>query len=154
MDRIKQGMDTLEPLAHRLCFVRPPFDLDNIAAAADEFGADLILIDYVQRITPPGRHKDQRTAINATMGHLRQFADEGVAVVVVAAVARTKDKRGRNSYEGDGLTLASFRESSELEFGADDAFILAPLGAGDVDLKHLKARYSEPRDLVLSFDRT
>ena len=39
----------------------------------------------------------------------------------------------RNSYEGDALNLASFRESSELEFGADDAFILAPdVNAGEL----------------------
>jgi replicative DNA helicase len=78
---------------------------------------------------------------------------------VVAAVARTKDKRGRSSYHGDGLNLASFRESSELEFGADDAFILVPddddseYGTMKVTLRHLKARHTEPKDLVLEFDR-
>ena len=49
--------------------------------------------------------------------------------------------------------LASFRESSELEFGADDAFILVPTGESAVTLKHLKARHAEPKDLVLNFDR-
>jgi hypothetical protein len=38
------------------------------------------------------------------------------------------DAKGRSSYSGEGLNLASFRESSELEFGADDAFILHPDG--------------------------
>jgi replicative DNA helicase len=87
------------------------------------------------------------------MSYLRQFADTGVAVVVVAAVARTKDQKGRSSYSGDGLSLASFRESSELEFGADDAFILVPKDDDSVTLKHLKARHTEPKDLVLQFDR-
>jgi replicative DNA helicase len=53
------------------------------------------------------------------------------------------------------LNLASFRESSELEFGADDAFILAP-DAKDRDtvtLRHLKARHTEAADVVLTFDR-
>ena len=59
------------------------------------------------------------------MDYLRQFADAGVAIVVVAALARSKDAKGRSSYT-DGLSLASFRETSELEYGADDAFILAP----------------------------
>jgi len=78
---------------------------------------------------------------------------------VVAAVGRTKDAKGRTSYSGDGLNLASFRESSELEFGADDAFILVPAedggecGTVTVTLRHLKARHTEPKDLLLEFDR-
>ncbi|NLX12451.1 MAG: AAA family ATPase [Phycisphaerales bacterium] len=155
-DRIDQGLSTLATVADRLCFLRPPFDLSNVAAAADEFEADLLLLDYIQRIPPPGRHENRRGLVDATMNYLRQFADTGVAVVVVAAVARTKDKRGRSSYDGDGLNLASFRESSELEFGADDAFILVPNAnpkSEQVWLKHLKARYGETRDILFNFDR-
>jgi replicative DNA helicase len=153
--RIDDAMNTLEPLAERLCFVRPPFELANVAAVGDEFDAGLLLLDYIQRIPPPGEHGDRRSAVDAAMDKLRQFADNGVALIVIAAVARTKDRRGRSSYDGDGLNLASFRESSELEFGADDAFILAPDSQVDdlVTLKHLKARHGEARDLVLSFDR-
>jgi replicative DNA helicase len=53
------------------------------------------------------------------------------------------------------LNLASFRESSELEFGADDAFILIadPKNHDLVTLRHLKARHTEPRDIELTFDR-
>jgi len=123
-ERIDQATATLEPLADRLAFVRPPFDLSNVAATADTFRADMLVLDYIQRILPPGEHADRRGSVDATMNYLRQFADADVAVVVVAAVARTKDKKGRSSYSGEGLNLASFRESSELEFGADDAFIL------------------------------
>ena len=157
-ERIDQAMHTLEPLADRLAFVRPPFDLANVAASADAFGADLLLLDYIQRIAPPGQHADKRVAVNATMDYLRQFADAGVAVLVVAAVGRTKDKKGRTSYAGDGLNLASFRESSELEFGADDAFILVPdekggdYGTVPVTLRHLKARHTQAKDLALEFD--
>jgi replicative DNA helicase len=158
-DRLDQAMHTLEPLADRLAFVRPPFDLANVAASADAFGADLLVLDYIQRIAPPGQHADKRVAVNATMDYLRQFADAGVAVLVLAAVGRTKDSKGRTSYAGDGLNLASFRESSELEFGADDAFILVPnedggeYGTVTVTLRHLKARHTQPKDLLLDFDR-
>jgi len=111
------------------------------------------LLDYIQRIPPPGDHGDRRGAVDATMDYL--FADAGVAVLVVSAVGRGKDSKGRSSYAGDALSLASFRESSELEFGADDAFILvADAEDGDaVTLRHLKARHSEARDLQLHFDR-
>jgi replicative DNA helicase len=125
-----------------------------VAATADTFDAQLLLLDYIQRIPPPGEHADKRGAVNATMDYLRQFADAGTAVIVVSAIGRTKDSKGRSTYTGDGLNLASFRESSELEFGADDAFILIPDDQGDaVTLRHLKSRHGECRDLVLSFDR-
>lgn len=158
-DRIDQAIHTLEPLADRLAFVRPPFHLENVAAAADAFRADLLVLDYVQRIPPPGDHADRRVAVNATMNYLRQFADAGVAVMAVAAIGRTRDNKGRQSYAADGLNLASFRETSELEYGADDAFLLIPDGevghdgAVMVTLKHLKSRHSEPMDIVLEFDR-
>jgi replicative DNA helicase len=154
-DRLDAGMNTLESIADRLCFVRPPFNLENVAATADEFGGKLLVLDYIQRIPPPGQHGDRRSSVDATMNYLRQFADAGVAVMVVAAVARQKDSKGRSGYGGDSLTLASFRESSELEFGADDAFILAPddKAKNIVTLRHLKARHTEPRDIRLRFDR-
>jgi replicative DNA helicase len=156
--RIEDALATLESVADRLCFVRPPFDLGTVARTVDDFRADLIVLDYIQRIAPPkrpGKPEDRRGSIDATMDYLRQFADAGMAVAVVSALARTKDNQGRSSYAGDGLSLASFRESSELEFGADDAFLLVPdsKDPGRVTLRHLKARYSEPKNLVLSFDR-
>ena len=154
-DRLDQALNTLEPLAERLAFVQPPFNLENVAAAADAFRADMLVLDYIQRIPPPGEQSDRRGSVDATMNYLRQFADAGVAVVVVAAVSRTKDKKGRSSYAGDGLNLASFRESSELEFGADDAFILVPdEDSDDVILRHLKARHTEARDIRLRFERS
>ena len=153
-DRLDLGLNTLETLAERLAFVAPPFNLENVAASADAFHADLILLDYIQRIQPPGDHGDKRGSVDATMKYLRQFADAGVAMIVVAAVSRGKDSKGRSTYSGDALTLASFRESSELEFGADDAFILAPDEDNTVVLRHLKARHTEQRDLTLQFDRS
>ena len=154
-ERIDAALQTLEPLAERLCFVRPPFDLANVAASADAFNAGLIVLDYIQRIPPPGNHGDKRGSVDATMDYLRQFADAGVAVVVVAAVSRSKDRQGRSTYAGDALNLASFRESSELEFGADDAFILVndPDDDTGVILRHLKARHTEAKDIALTFDR-
>ena len=156
-DRLDQASNTLAALGERLAFVRPPYNLDNVAAAADAHNAGLIVLDYIQRIRPPGEHGDKRGSVNATMDYLRQFADAGVAVVVLSAVGRSKDDHGRSSYAGSGMNLASFRESSELEFGADDAFILHPDGdnadGNTMRLRHLKSRHGEARDMLLTFDR-
>src|SRR5262249_17497858 len=122
---------------------------------ADAFDADLLLLDYIQRIPPPGEHPDKRGSVNATMDYLRQFADAERAVIVISAIGRTKDGKGRSSYAGDGLNLASFREASELELGCEDAFILTPDEDSDdgVTLRHLKSRHGETKDLPLAFNR-
>ena len=159
-EAVERGMQALDDLADRLAFVRPPFDLGNVAASADAFDAGLIVLDYIQRVGTPGEHGDRRGAVAETMDYLRQFADAGVAIIVVAALARSKDAKGRSSYT-DGLSLASFRETSELEYGADDAFILAPAddaksegeAPSRVVLKHLKSRHGETKDIALTFDR-
>jgi replicative DNA helicase len=158
-DAVERGMQDLARLADRLAFVRPPFDLANVTRSADAFDAGSILIDYIQRVGTPGEYGDGRGAVSQTMDYLRQFADAGVAIVVVAALARSKDARWRSSYT-DGRSLASFRETSELEYGAVDAFILAPADdaqsqgatSSRVVLQHLKIRHGEPKDIVLGFD--
>lgn len=154
-DRIDRGLATLESVADRLAFIAPPFDLGNIAATADDFGGGLLVLDYLQRIRPPGEHADRRHSVDALMDYLRQFADAGCAVLALSAVARSKDRRGRSTYDGDALSLASFRESSELEYGADTAYVLVP-GRDDpeiVTLRCLKHRHGQPVDVTLRFER-
>jgi len=158
-ERVDEAMTLLAELGERLCFVRPPFDLGNVAMTTDQFapltggGDTLIVLDYIQRIAPPGVHGDKRGSVDACMSYLRQFADAGAAMLVIASVGRTKDSKGRSSYDSDSLDLASFKESGELEFGADDAFILAPdKKTKDVrNLKHLKSRHGDCRDIQLRF---
>jgi replicative DNA helicase len=152
-DRIEAGIATLESVTDRLYFVRPPFSIENIAATADAVHADMLLFDYIQRISPPGNHGDRRSSVDATMNYLRQFAEAGQAVMVVSAVTRGKDSRGQSTYDGRVLNLASFRESSELEFGADDAFMLAAdPETNTITLRHMKSRHGEAADIELIFN--
>ena len=155
--RLDIGLRTFETFADRLAFLRPPYTLKALAAAADQFDAGLLVIDYLQRVEPGDRHAatDRHGAVDAMMTSLRLFAGAGVAVLVVAAVGRGKDHLGRSAY--DGLGLASFRESSELEYGADDAYLLLPDpdAGGEPEallLRHVKSRYGAPSDVALAFD--
>jgi len=156
-ERLATGLATLESVVDRLAFMNAPYDIGNVAATADAFGADVVITDYIQRFTVPTEDAEARHRVNRTMDYLRQFANAGVAVIVVSAVGRTKDRAGRSSYTGAGLNLASFRESSELEFGADDAMILAPVDDADptiVRLSHLKARHGRQVTQDFHFDRS
>jgi replicative DNA helicase len=141
--------------------VKTPYILDRIADAANDHGADLIVLDYAQRIEPSGRFNGMREKFNALMSILRQLADAGIGILAAAALTRSRDGRGRPSYDGKYLNLASFRESSELEYGTDDAFLLFPTEA-DADpndplrlmtLNHAKSRDGEAKDVVLKFHR-
>lgn len=156
VDRINSGLATIEQIADRLCFIRPPFDLVNIAGTVDSFTAGgsagvLLVLDYIQRIAPPGASSDKRSSLDLTMNYLRAFAHAGAAVMVISSVGRQKDKSGGSTYAADRLNLASFKESGELEFGADDAYILAPFSGGLTKLSHLKARHRGIEDIYFRF---
>ena len=153
-DALERGFSRLQDVADRLAFVEPPFTLDNVASAADAFEAELIVLDYIQRIGSTGSKGDRRGMMDAVMSTIRQFADAGVAVLVIAALARSKDGKGRSSYASENLSLASFRETSEIEYGADDAYILANGDDDRVLLRHLKSRHGETQDVELHFDRS
>ncbi len=153
-DRLDFGFSVIDQISDRLAFVNPPFNMAGIQRAATQFDADLTVLDYIQRISPAGEYGDRRGRVDANMVSVRQLASSGMAVMVIAAVSRTRDSRGRSSYAAEGLGLASFRESSELEYGTDDAYILAPssLYEGVVDLRHEKSRHSRRIDHRLEFD--
>jgi replicative DNA helicase len=152
-EHIDRAIQVLQPLMERIVFVQPPYNLKNIAMTGQEFGANLLVLDYIQRIAPYGDHADNRMAVNSTMDYLRQFAAKcDTGVIVVSSLSRGRDSRGRSTYNATP-ELASFRESSELEFGADDAFVLQPSVDGEPALlHHLKSRYGATGIIPLDFD--
>lgn len=150
--QVEVGMQALGGVVERIAFLSPPFTVENVAMSADAFGADLIVLDYIQRFSPPGKHAHRKAAVDAMMDCVRGMADRGVAVLVVAAVGRQRDDKGRSGY--GGLTLASFRESSELEYGADDAWLLVrddPEDPEGLTLHHVKSRHGETLSIPLRF---
>ena len=87
------------------------------------------------------------------MSLIRKFADSGSCVFVVSALSRQKNAAGRSGYDAENLTMAAFRDSSEIEFACDDAFILTTGNdPNERNLKHLKARNGECKDIALEFD--
>jgi replicative DNA helicase len=153
-DRLQDGIDTIAAFGDRLAFVSAPYTLANVADACDRHGSQIVVLDYLQRFGGVGEHADDRTRVNELMDYLRRFAGCGMAVIAVSAVGRSRDRNGRSGY--DDLNLASYRGSGELEFGADDAYIMAAAAdrdSGRVRLEHLKARNGDLVSLDLLFDR-
>lgn len=150
LDRVRAALDGLAPFASRLAFLAPPYSVEHVAAAGTEFGANVLILDYIQRFAAgaePG--KDKREQLETAASVLRGFAEAGAAVLVAAAVARQKGKSG-STYAG--LGLASFRGSSELEYGADAAYLVEPADDGPTWFRCEKNRYGSLDDIATTFD--
>jgi replicative DNA helicase len=149
LNRVKTAVATLAPVADRLAFLHPPFALEHVAAAGTAFGANVLMLDYIQRFTVGTPSKDKREQLETAATVLRRFCDAGAVVFAASAVARQKHAGG-STYRG--LNLASFRGSSELEYGADAAYLLESDGGGVVRFRCEKNRYGAVADIHTAFD--
>ncbi len=132
----------------RIAFLDPPFTLSHLAAAMVGFGARLCVADYAQRFTTGD--DDDRAKLDRLMGGVRTLAAAGAGVVLVSSVARQKNAVGASTYSG--LSLAAFRGSAELEFGADSAYLLHKSKEGVAALECVKNRFGSQQDIALRFD--
>ena len=111
---------------------RCPFDIiraagsnvDDIAADAVARGYQIVYVDYLQLIEAPGiRPGDRYATVTAVSRGLKLFAQStGTAVVALAQLSRP-DKVGRDKRPVPP-SMASFRESGQIEQDADLAFLL------------------------------
>ncbi|MBA4104968.1 MAG: hypothetical protein C0485_04340 [Pirellula sp.] len=145
--RIQAGLDALRELTPRLEFLQPPFTLENLAERATAFEADIVVLDYMQRFDHADRSHDPRSQCTAAMDICRRLASQGRSVIGISAV-------NRGGYAPQTAGLASFRESSELEFGADSAWILQadPDDRCAINLKCVKNRAGEITEIPLRFN--
>ena len=148
LDRVRAAVASLETVAGRLAFLDAPYSLEHVAVAGTEFAANVLMLDYIQRFAVGDGAKSQREQLEVAVSALRRFCDAGAAVIVAAAVARQKDAGG-STYKG--LGLASFRGSSELEFGCDAAYVLDP-DAGTVNFQCEKNRFGAVEAVLTAFD--
>jgi replicative DNA helicase len=149
LGRVRAAVEAIKPIAGRLAFLHDPFALEHVAAAGTAFGANVLALDYLQRFTVGDGRGEKREQLETAAAVLRRFCDAGAAVLAASAVARQKGRRG-STYAG--LGLASFRGSSELEYGTDSAYLFVPDGAGGIALQCEKDRYGPVADILTAFD--
>lgn len=144
MERIHPCLESLSTLYQRITFLQPPFSASRLVSEAWELGPDIVVVDYIQRLRAHGN--ESRIQVSAVMESLREIASGGSAVIAVAAL-------NRSSHDTGGQAASNFRDSSEIEYGADSAYILdRKLGLPNATLKCVKRRYGTPEDLKLTFD--
>jgi replicative DNA helicase len=154
-DRLRAVMKSARPVLKRMHYAPRPFRVDRTRAVARRTDSRIVVVDYVQRVPADAEGAtDTRERINRTMDALREVAnDDGCCVIVVCAVTRTKDSAGRSSYATDKLSLASLKESGELEYGADAVYLLVDDAEqpGLMRLACHKARGAKKEDIPLRF---
>lgn len=155
---IERALATLESIGDRMAFMGLPFSIEHVIEAVAEIQPRILVLDYLQRITCCDGVADNRVRLNNVMHAARSIASAGVCVVLISAVGRTQSKKG-GGYNANELGMGSFRESSEVEYGADDAFVMFEDGPADVVtgcrtviMKHVKSRNHRQRDIRLEFD--
>jgi replicative DNA helicase len=162
-DRLDRALEVLGQIGDRLVFAQPPFEFGRIVDEVEDVGAELVVIDYIQRVAADPdliAHHDERTRLEGLMSACRDLARTDRCVIVVSAVGRAKNGKGQVSY-GSHLSYANLRGSSELEFAPDDVTVMVRARDKDrkkdtwtMTLKHEKCRNGPTRDKTLSFHRS
>jgi hypothetical protein len=135
--RIRRAYEQLLDVADDIEFLPDHLDLRQIYER--DYRGEILIIDYIQRLRVDGM-ADGRARIDFAMARLREIASDGRAVVIVSSLAR-----GRTGID-------AFRESGELEYGADYAYVLQKLSDNDVMLTNVKNRWGALQDVRLSVD--
>ena len=150
LPHLEAAREELRPVLRRTRFSTPPFTVGRLVMQVQEFDPDLVLVDYLQRIGADGEATDLRTQINRTMDALRLIASEGRAVIAISALNRPP---GGGDWTKDTVSLASFRESSEVEYSSDAVYALVrDRGSRASTMVALKSRSGPLEDIELEFD--
>jgi replicative DNA helicase len=152
--KLKKAVDELRPLLTRMSSLDEPGQLPMLMRLLSE-EPGLLILDYIQKFAPPGEAK---VGVTLVMTMCRQFARAGWAVLALSATARTQT-RGRSSQDSLQLNQASFRDSSEIEFQADAAYLLRDMEKkGSVAkvratlIECVKNRHGEKNHKLLAFN--
>lgn len=147
--------DDLRAVMSRIRWIHPPY---TTMALKELLGKQpgILICDYLQKFCPHG--VDVRSGIAEVMSTLRELATAGWGVIALSATSRSTTKTG-SGHDGASLTMASFKDSAEIEFNADAAYLLRNLGECDgkpwlreIQLSCVKNRHGELEDRELFFN--
>jgi len=152
--KLQQAVLELRPLLSRLSSLDEPGELPMLKRLLNE-EPGLLILDYIQKFAPSG---DAKAGVTEVMSTARQFARAGWAVLALSATARTQTK-GKSSQDSQQLNQASFRDSSEIEFQADAAYLLRDMEKSGSTattratlIECVKNRHGEKNHKLLAFN--
>jgi len=112
----------------------------------------ILIVDYLQKFRSSAT--DARAGVDEVMTCLRELAMHGWAVLAMSATTRGNSKNG--GHDPQSLSLSSFKESGEIEFNADAAYVLRNRSEDqarvkDIDLDCVKNRAGAMGCVELTF---
>ncbi len=150
LEQITAAASELIPRLQRVAVLNDPCNVIQLYKLRDE-PPGLLIVDYLQKFAPSD--KDGRQGANEVVAALRALAKLGWAVLCLSATKR--DSKGQhNSKE---LGLSSYRDSGEIEYNADSAYVMVdngPMAAEyirHITLSHCKNRHGQKVDHQLCF---
>ena len=143
--------DLFDECGRRCRHMQVPFTASELdALSLHEPG--LLVVDYLQRFRASGT--ESRSGVDDVVNCLKDLATQGWAVLALSATTRQQGKDG--GHDPSKLGLSSFKESSEIEFTADAAYVLRNKSdrhdeVKDIDLDCVKNRSGQSTLLELRF---
>ena len=107
------------PAVKRTMHMVPPFTCEELGELS-LVDPGILIVDYLQKFSSAAT--DARAAVDEVVSCLRELAMQGWAVLALSATTRTNSKKG--GHDPESLSLSSFKESGEIEFNADAAYVL------------------------------
>ena len=166
LDTIRGEMDSLQP---RLCIVKRPFTVDQVVSAAKDFGADVVVVDYLQDLRLDGFDGELQETVRRLMPELRSLADAGPCVFLMSALSRSgvshiQARVGSRFFNQHDHGV--FLGATQIEYAVNDAYVLlhdkgteTASVNGEMNekprrmwLQHLKSRGDEIVLVPLTFD--
>ena len=98
----------------------PPFNTERLGELLLCEKPGIVVVDYLQRFR--GSDRDARTGVDEVCGTLRTIATAGWSVLAMSATTRQ-----HGGHDPKALSISSFKESGEIEFNADAAYVLRNL---------------------------
>lgn len=151
LETLNATSDELIPQLERVSVLNDPCNLMQLMRLKDQ-EPGLLIPDYLQKFALAD--KDARQGVNEVMAGLRALAKLGWAVLCLSATKRD----GNGKHDSKELSLSSFRESGEIEYNADSAYVMRDNGqVGEttyirhVTLGHVKNRHGEKVNHELQF---
>jgi replicative DNA helicase len=145
--RLLQARDTLLDIFRRVQIADNETTLPALLHLVEEFGATLVFVDYVQKIRLGKDVTSLKERVETVLDELRKLVHDHKLTAVVGV-----SKLSRRNADSPRHDLHSFAEASEIEYAADDAYILE-LTPKDSTLKvrHVKHRFEGRGELVLKY---
>ena len=153
LDRIESAAEFMNNILPRCRYMEGPFDCESLSKLTTH-APGILIVDYLQKFR--ANEIEARTGVDAVISLLRTLTLNGWAVIALSSTSRQQGgKNGGHSHQG--LSMSSYKESGEIEFNADAAYLLRDMSTDptskrkEIQLDCVKNRNAAPHQIELTF---